>query len=704
MVADLRAERAAAPSAEEAEALAGRGRAPPARGGRPARRGRRCCAPATPATTCRRGSPRSRATPAPEARRPPRRRSPSAPRRARAEAARADATPRSPSATRPGPRSRPRAPRRERVAADRGRGATRPRAGPPASRGDGGRLRATSSPACGSRTASLRAAHEQLEDELEELRGVREERDALAGELERVRAEAADDERARADLGGVIRELQDRAAEADAERAAADGRSSSEARERIAARLEQDATPTRAERRIDAERATTTEVHARLATAREEATRTIAAEAEETERLRARADETARRTPSALLAAERAEVARLREELIARAEAADGGGGEASRRMVERIDARPRSRADDHARAAARARRAALADARAHRRDASTATRQRDARARRAAATAPSRTPEGTQRRVDAARAASARPRPAKCRSRRRPVGRAARRRRCSSSRSASCSSSCSRRSRERAAALPGRRRRPLPSRRCAARRWPSRSCSRALALAALSLLRPWALAFDPMAWLVWGRDTLAPRARHEPRAVVEAAAGASSPRRSRSSRGAAPALWLIVARAGGLLGAGRRVRAGARSWRAAGRASRRRRRWCCRRGGCSTLRSATPRACWPRRSCGPSSRTSTAGRARRSCCGTAAALLRPEVWPFLGRLRALAVARATRPRGAVLIACAIVVPLLWFGPDVIGAGGALGASQGRARHAEPGQRRARRRSRRWRC
>src|SRR3954464_10344620 len=65
---------------------------------------------------------------------------------------------------------------------------------------------------------SLRASHEQLEDELELLRGVRDERDRLAGELEQLRSAGADEERAKADLGDVIRQLQDRASESDAAR------------------------------------------------------------------------------------------------------------------------------------------------------------------------------------------------------------------------------------------------------------------------------------------------------------------------------------------------------------------------------------------------------------------------------------------------------------------------------------------------------
>ena len=59
--------------------------------------------------------------------------------------------------------------------------------------------------------------------------------------------------------------------------------------------------------------------------------------------------------------------------------------------------------------------------------------------------------------------------------------------------------------------------------------------------------------------------------------------------------------------------------------------------------------------------------------------CATAAALMRPEAWPFLG-LYGLWLWRRGEDRRAV-IAAAAIVPLLWFGPDLLGAGGALGAS-----------------------
>ena len=74
-----------------------------------------------------------------------------------------------------------------------------------------------------------------------------------------------------------------------------------------------------------------------------------------------------------------------------------------------------------------------------------------------------------------------------------------------------------------------------------------------ALLVAALSLLRPYALAFDPMAWAVWGREV--------GRLALDTTSGPSwkpfpvlftTP--FALVGGAAPALWLIVARAGGLL------------------------------------------------------------------------------------------------------------------------------------------------------
>lgn len=265
-------------------------------------------------------------------------------------------------------------------------------------------LRADAEELAGLRLAhgSLRASHEQLEDEVEELRGVRDERDRLAGELEQLRSSGADEERVKADLGDVIRQLQERASESDSAREHLMGELT-EARDEIAtlrgtlAEREAELGEARSDaaNRLDAERAATTEVHSRLASAREQAELSVAAEAEETERLRLELD-VARDEAERLLAAERAEVARLREELVSR----DGEEDESTRRMVERI-----GRDLDRERATARELRRELDDLRSEtarqRREGGNGTATLEDRG--------VRPPERTQRRFEGARAASAR-------------------------------------------------------------------------------------------------------------------------------------------------------------------------------------------------------------------------------------------------------------------------------------------------------
>jgi hypothetical protein len=209
-----------------------------------------------------------------------------------------------------------------------------------------------------------------------------------------------------------------------------------------------------------------------------------------------------------------------------------------------------------------------------------------------------------------------------------------------------------------------------------------------AVVLAALSLLRPWALAFDPMAWLVWGRQvwhlsldtTTGPSWKPLPVVLTTVFT---------LFGGVAPALWLIVARAGGLLAlagafvlgsrlAGRWAGAGAAAtmalspWWAYNTAL----------GNSEGLLAAA--ALW-------AAIAHLAGRPRAALALlTVASLLRPEAWPFLG-VYGLWLWRA-RPadRVAVVVAGALV-PLLWFGPDVIGAGGALGASKSARGTPSPG-------------
>jgi hypothetical protein len=206
-----------------------------------------------------------------------------------------------------------------------------------------------------------------------------------------------------------------------------------------------------------------------------------------------------------------------------------------------------------------------------------------------------------------------------------------------------------------------------------------------ALALAAVSLLLPWALAFDPQAWVVWGRDAS--------RFALDTSGGPSwkplpvvvtTPLALTGDH--APALWLVVARAGGLL-------ALAGAWVLAARLG----------GVIAGAAAAAVMALSPwwlfNTALGNSEGLLAAaalwavvthldGHHRAALAlGTAAALLRPEVWPFLG-LYGLWLWRAEPRARPAVIAAGVVVPLLWLGPDVLGIGGALSAS--RAARGEP--------------
>jgi len=197
-------------------------------------------------------------------------------------------------------------------------------------------------------------------------------------------------------------------------------------------------------------------------------------------------------------------------------------------------------------------------------------------------------------------------------------------------------------------------------------------------ALAALSLGLPWALAFDPLAWLVWGRELT--------RGGLDTSAGpswkplpvlATTPLTLAGD--AAPALWLLVARTGALLALAGAARLAARLG-----------------GPAAGLGAALVLALGPwwayNAALGNSEGLLAAavlwafvahgeGRPRLALgLGVAAGLLRPEAWPFMllyaGWLRREGVLPASR------LALALApLPLLWLGPDLLGAGGALAAS-----------------------
>lgn len=206
--------------------------------------------------------------------------------------------------------------------------------------------------------------------------------------------------------------------------------------------------------------------------------------------------------------------------------------------------------------------------------------------------------------------------------------------------------------------------------------------------LAAASLLLPSAPTYDPWSWLTWGRevahlglDTRGQVAAWKPLPVlfttVFSVAG-----------GAAPALWLLVARAGALLGVVMAARVASRlGGRAAGAVA-----------GAALLSSArflgylVPLGMSEPLLAGlvlwAVERHLDGHRARALALGAAAALLRPEVWPFLA-LYGLDLARREPPRRPLVGALLAMVPLLWFGPELWGSGDPLRS----ARRAElPGR------------
>jgi hypothetical protein len=213
---------------------------------------------------------------------------------------------------------------------------------------------------------------------------------------------------------------------------------------------------------------------------------------------------------------------------------------------------------------------------------------------------------------------------------------------------------------------------------------WLAAAC---LALAGLSLALPWALAFDPWSWVVWGREVTrleldtagGPSWKPLPVVVTTVLTFAG---------GAAPVLWLVLARAGGLLAAaGAAVLAGRLAGAAAAVAAALTLElgswWLFNTalGNSEGLLAAA--ALW-------AVVAHLAGRTRVALAlALAAALLRPEAWPFLG-VYALWLWRTRREPLGVLALALAPVPVLWFGPDLIGAGGALGASDAARGTASP--------------
>ncbi|HEX6204339.1 MAG TPA: hypothetical protein VFZ29_00840 [Solirubrobacterales bacterium] len=220
-----------------------------------------------------------------------------------------------------------------------------------------------------------------------------------------------------------------------------------------------------------------------------------------------------------------------------------------------------------------------------------------------------------------------------------------------------------------------------------------------ALALAAVSLALPFFPVYDPWAWLVWGRELL--------QGGFETAAGPSwkplpvlvdAPLSLLGD--AAPKAWLLVARTGWICAP---LLAGLLAARLSG-AETGRWRWVA-----AAVAAGSVALTWD--SFTPPLRQFTGGLSEPLLValvlgaiwaalderhgwvlglGTAAALLRPEVWPFLAVWAWFATQERPRLRAAA-IAVALLVPLAWFVPDIVGAGSPLeGGETARAGGIEP--------------
>ncbi len=209
------------------------------------------------------------------------------------------------------------------------------------------------------------------------------------------------------------------------------------------------------------------------------------------------------------------------------------------------------------------------------------------------------------------------------------------------------------------------------------------------LALAALSLLGPSVPTYDPWAWIIWGREiahldlvtTTGPS--WKPLPVIF-----TTPFSLAGDNGA-PLLWLVVARAGGILAFAMAFRLGARlAGPVAGAiaaaslflADEFIRNFV--RGDSEGILVAV---------CLWAIERHLDGRRRDAfLLGIAAALLRPEVWPFIALYGLfLMVADRRWSTVALVLGGGAALAILWFIPEYFGSGDFLRAAA-RARHPNP--------------
>jgi hypothetical protein len=213
------------------------------------------------------------------------------------------------------------------------------------------------------------------------------------------------------------------------------------------------------------------------------------------------------------------------------------------------------------------------------------------------------------------------------------------------------------------------------------------------LVLAALTLLGPTVPTYDPWAWIIWGREIA-----HLDLVTTDGPSWKPLPVLfttpfSLFGDDAAPELWILVARTGGLLAFAMTYRLAARL---AGPAA----------GGIAALALFLSdefiRNFWRGNSegllvalCLWALELHLDGRRRDAfLLGFAAGLLRPEVWPFWGLYGLWLILGAWRDRipwrqVALVAGAGVLMLLLWFVPEYFGSGSALRAAE-RARQPNP--------------